>query len=181
MRHASDALLTGIGTILADDPLLTDRSGLPRRKRLCVSFLIRSCAFRLNPGSSKRRKTICWYSLLFLRVQQKRASCKRRASKWFRAKTKNGHIDLTSVFTELGPRDILSVLLEAGPALNGAALAARVVHKLVLFYAPKIAGKSRVPFALAPRLNLPPLRDVRTQQFGPDIAIEAYLQDAYKK
>src|SRR5712692_1135146 len=34
IRHASDALLTGIGTILADDPLLTDRSGLPRRKRL---------------------------------------------------------------------------------------------------------------------------------------------------
>src|SRR5208282_1826652 len=34
MRHASDALLTGIGTIVADDPLLTDRSGLPRRRRL---------------------------------------------------------------------------------------------------------------------------------------------------
>src|SRR6202165_1985679 len=34
MRHASDALLTGIGTILADDPLLTDRSGLPRRRKL---------------------------------------------------------------------------------------------------------------------------------------------------
>ena len=34
MRHASDALLTGIGTILADNPLLTDRSGLPRRRRL---------------------------------------------------------------------------------------------------------------------------------------------------
>src|ERR1700730_8713251 len=39
MRHASDALLTGIGTILADDPLLTDRSGLPRRKRLLRAVL----------------------------------------------------------------------------------------------------------------------------------------------
>src|SRR5207249_11339037 len=98
-----------------------------------------------------------------------------------RTKTKNGRIDLLSVLADLGRREILSVLLEAGPALNGAALAYGIVHKLFLFYAPKIAGDNRVPFAIASKLNLPPLRNVRTQQFGPDIAIEAYLQGACKK
>jgi len=49
MRHASDALVTGIGTILADDPLLTDRSGLPRRKRLLRVIL--DTKLRLPPKS----------------------------------------------------------------------------------------------------------------------------------
>src|SRR5438445_1513476 len=49
MRHASDALLTGIGTILADDPLLTDRSGLPRRRKLLRVIL--DSQLKLSPKS----------------------------------------------------------------------------------------------------------------------------------
>src|SRR5437660_1824882 len=181
MRHASDALLTGIGTILADDPLLSDRSGLPRRKPLLR--VVVDSTLRLSP-QSRIVKTSDDDLLLFAAVpvnSTKAHKLQDAGVELIRAKTKNRHMDLPSVLAELGRREILSVLLEAGPALNGAALAASIVHKLFLFYAPKIAGENRVPFAIASKLNVPPLRDVRTQLFGPDIAVEAYLQDVYNK
>src|SRR5437667_5237637 len=181
MRHASDALLTGLGTILADDPLLTDRSGLPRRKPLLRVVL--DSKLRLSP-QSRIVKTSDDDLLLFTAVpvnSTKAHKLQDAGVELIRAKTKNRRMDLPSVLAELGRREILSVLLEAGPTLNGEALAAGIVHKLFLFYAPKIAGENRVPFAFASKLNLPPLRNVRTQQFGPDIAIEAHLQGACKK
>jgi diaminohydroxyphosphoribosylaminopyrimidine deaminase/5-amino-6-(5-phosphoribosylamino)uracil reductase len=181
MRHASDALLTGMGTILADDPLLTDRSGLPRRRRLLR--LILDSKLRLSPRS-RIVKTSDDDLLVFTAVAKTSAKARKlqdAGAEVIHAKTKNGRIDLCPVLAELGCRNILSVLLEAGPVLNGAALTAGIVHKLFLFYAPKIAGENRVSFALAPKLTLPPLREVRTQLFGPDIAVEAYLQDVYKK
>ncbi len=56
-----------------------------------------------------------------------------------------GHADLRAVIRELGRRQILSVLLEAGAELNGAALQAGIVDKMILFYAPKIMGTGGVP------------------------------------
>ena len=181
MRHASDALLTGIGTILADDPLLTDRSGLPRRERLLRVVL--DSKLRLSP-KSRIVKTSDDDLLVFTAVPVHSAKAHKLQDagvEVIRSKTKSGRIELSSVLAELGRRKILSVLLEAGPTMNGAALAAGIVHKLFLFYAPKISGDNRAPFALAPNLNRPPLRDVRTQLFCQDFAIEAYLQDVYKK
>lgn len=179
MRHASDALLTGIGTIDLDDPLLTDRSGLPRRRRLLRVVL--DTKLSLFPGS--RIVETADDDLL---VFTSEALTSPRARKLIKAgvaivhaKSKEGRLDLESILAELGRREILSVLLEAGPTLNGAALEASIVDKLFLFYAPKIAGDNRVPFALAPKLTVPALRQVRTQQFGPDFAVEAYLRDVY--
>src|SRR5712675_3112437 len=139
MRHASDALLTGIGTILADDPLLTDRSGLPRRKRLLRVIL--DTKLRLPP-KSRIVKTSDEDLLVFTSLpasSPKVRKLQNRGVEVIRAKTKNRCIDLSSVLAELGKREILSALLESGPTLNGAALSAGLVHKLMLFYAPKFA------------------------------------------
>ena len=180
MRQASDALLTGIGTILADDPLLTDRSGLQRRKRLLRVVL--DSKLRLLP-KSRIVETADDDLLVFTTAPLKSAKAQKLQNagvEIVQVKAKGGRLDLRAVLTELGRREILSVLLEAGPTLNGAALAAGIVHKLFLFYAPKIAGQNRVPFALAPGVALPSLRNIRTQGFGPDIALEAYLRDAFR-
>src|SRR5580658_3851751 len=181
MRHASDALLTGIGTALSDDPFFTDRSGLPRRRRLLRVVLDSALSL---PLKSRLVRTADNDLLVFT----SEAANSRKARALEKAgveivslrSRRDRRIRLDAVLAELGRREILSVLLEAGPTLNGAALAAGIVHKLFLFYAPKIAGEARVPFAIAPNLTLPPLQRVRTQSFGPDIAVEAYLQDAYR-
>jgi diaminohydroxyphosphoribosylaminopyrimidine deaminase / 5-amino-6-(5-phosphoribosylamino)uracil reductase len=180
MRHASDALLTGIGTVQSDDPFLTDRSGLSRRRRLLRVVLDSKLSL---PLKSRLVRTADNDLLIFtgeVADSRKARSLQKAGAEVVSIPSRAGRIRLDAVLKELGQREILSVLLEAGPTLNGAALAAGIVHKLFLFYAPKISGETRVPFAIAPNLKLPPLQRIRTQFFGPDVAIEGYLQGGYR-
>src|ERR1700726_1271928 len=97
MRHASDALLTGIGTILADDPLLTDRSGLPRRRRLLRVIL--DSKLRLSPRA-RIVKTADDDLLVFtnepLRAARARA-LQKAGVEIVTMKKRAGHIDLHAV------------------------------------------------------------------------------------
>jgi len=93
-----------------------------------------------------------------------------------RVTARKGKIGLEAVMKELAQREILSVLLEAGPRMNAAALGAGVVHKLVLFYAPKLAGDGRVPFVAKQSDSLPALHLRSFKQFGPDVAMELLVQ-----
>jgi diaminohydroxyphosphoribosylaminopyrimidine deaminase/5-amino-6-(5-phosphoribosylamino)uracil reductase len=179
MRHASDALLTGIGTVLADDPLLTDRSGLPRRKKLMRVIL--DSKLRLSPRLrivKAAEDDLLVFTAASLRSSKARA-LQKSGVELATAKTQAGRIDLEAVLKGLGKRQILSVILEAGSALNGAALAADVVDRVFLFYAPKFSGENRVPFAMAPKLTHGCLQHVKIQQFGPDFAVEGILHDVY--
>jgi len=181
MRHISDALVTGIGTILADDPLLTDRSGLPRRKRLLRVIL--DTKLRLPP-KSRIVQTADDDLLVFTATpldSPKARKLQEKGVELMRVRERRGRIDLNAVLAELGKREILGALFESGPTLNGAALSAGLVHKLMLFYAPTFAGNVGVPFAHMSALAHGPLPNLRVEQFGPDVAIEAYLQDIYRK
>jgi diaminohydroxyphosphoribosylaminopyrimidine deaminase / 5-amino-6-(5-phosphoribosylamino)uracil reductase len=180
MRHASDALITGIGTILADNPLLTDRSGLPRRRRLLRVVL--DSRLRLTPEARIVKTAdddllvVTTTPLTAPRVK----NLQEAGVDVFHVRPSQTGIDLRIVLAELGRREILSALLEAGPKLNGSALSAEIVHKLVLFYAPKIAGSAAVPFAAAPNLEHAHIENLSVRQIGPDIAVEGYLQNVYR-
>ncbi len=176
MRHASDALLTGIGTILADDPLLTDRSGLARRRRLLRVVL--DSKLRLSPKSrivERAEDDLLVFTAASPKSPKSRA-LQKAGVEVLHARNANGKLNIDQVLKELGKREILSVLLEAGPVLNGAALAASIVNKMVLFYAPKIVGETGVPFAKLSKQGLSHLRIRSVQQFGPDVALELVWQ-----
>jgi diaminohydroxyphosphoribosylaminopyrimidine deaminase/5-amino-6-(5-phosphoribosylamino)uracil reductase len=173
MRHSSDALLTGIGTILADNPLLTDRSGLPRRRRLLRVIL--DTRLRLSPKSRIVQTSdddLLVYTSALLKTPKAR-KLQNAGVELIEVKRSRTGLDLGAVLKDLGRRDILSVLLEAGPDLNAAALSAGLVNKLVLFYAPKLAGNTSVPFITSDASAMPPMRVSTIRQIGPDVAIEA--------
>jgi diaminohydroxyphosphoribosylaminopyrimidine deaminase / 5-amino-6-(5-phosphoribosylamino)uracil reductase len=183
MRHSADALLTGIGTVLADDPRLTDRTGEPRRRPLLRAVV--DSRLRL-PLKSKLVKSTRGDVIVFT---TRRVSCpKARALatagvEVIRTRNRRGRVCLDSVLRELGKREILHVLLEAGAELNGAALEADIVDKLALFYAPKIMGTGGVPMAGIPAaswfLKSPVLSNVTVNRYGPDFLVEGYFHDVY--
>jgi diaminohydroxyphosphoribosylaminopyrimidine deaminase / 5-amino-6-(5-phosphoribosylamino)uracil reductase len=183
MRHACDALLTGIGTVLADDPLLTDRTGLPRRRKLLR--VVMDSRLRL-PLRSKLARSADGDVLVFTRAKDdsaKARSLRRAGIEVVRVAGRGSKPDLRAVITELGRRQILSVLLEAGAILNSAALSAGIVDKMRVFIAPKIAEfAGQIPGAknLANGLSsAQQLHSVTMAQFGTDFSVEGYLHDVY--
>ncbi len=166
-RHANDAILTGIGTVLADDPILSDRSNLQRRRRLLRVVLDTQCrtplASRLVESANDdllifcattapndrqralRQRGVRVEALPVLRPEQRAGSGLLLSNDT--VPTARPELDLRAALKRLGELDILSVLLEAGPGLNAAFLNAGLVDKVVLFFAETELGEASIPFA----------------------------------
>jgi diaminohydroxyphosphoribosylaminopyrimidine deaminase/5-amino-6-(5-phosphoribosylamino)uracil reductase len=182
-RHQSDAILVGVGTILADDPLLTDRSGNLRRRPLLRVIL--DSHLRL-PLDSRLVQSVANDVLVFCSFteEEKRSELETRGVRVEQVSPDaDGRPDLHAVLRRLGQFEISSVMIEGGSAVNAAALAAGVVDKLFLYYAPTILGAGSVPFASGASFRGADaalrLKDPRLHRFGNDVAVEGYLRDPY--
>ena len=183
LRHQADALLTGIGTVLADDPRMSDRTGEPRRRRLLRAIVDSHLRMPLRSKLVKSAEA----DVIVLTTQRadstKARALVRAGVEVFRVPSRGGHVDLHAVMRELGCRDILNVLLEAGAELNGAALQAGIVDKMILFYAPKIMGTGGVPMARIPSKwfpKSPALKNISLNTYGPDFVVQGYFHDVYR-
>jgi len=189
LRHEHDALLVGVGTILTDNPLLTDRSGRERRRpllRVIVDSRLRlPLESRLVQDVVAHRRNDV---LLFCASAdpQKKAQLEELG---IRVETvpileTDGLLDLRAILHRLGQLEITSVMIEGGATVNWAALAANVVDKVFLYYAPKIlAGTGSIPFASGAGFRhmgqAAQVKHVRLHRFGEDFAAEGYLRDPY--
>jgi diaminohydroxyphosphoribosylaminopyrimidine deaminase / 5-amino-6-(5-phosphoribosylamino)uracil reductase len=181
LRHQSDAILAGVGTVMADDPLLTDRSGLPRRRKLLRVILD---SYLRIPLTSRVIQTADNDVLVLCSAAEKSAKQALEA-KGIRvqqiAATGGGRPDFAAIVQSLGELEISSLLIEGGALVNGAALASGEVDKVFLYYAPKIFGGDAVPFLGGESLHGKArcLQRFELHRFGGDFALEGYLRDPY--
>ena len=183
LRHHHDALVTGVGTVLADDPLLTDRSGLPRRRPLLRVVL--DSALRLPPDS-KLAQSARGDLLVACSADPPQARARkleRRGVEILRlgSAEQGTRPTWSAVLADLRHREVTSVLLEAGATVNASALESGVVDKVVLFYAPKLlGGQDAVPLfgglGLRSLRDALPVRITELRRIGDDFLVEGYLR-----
>jgi len=184
LRHQHDAILVGIGTILADNPLLTDRSGRPRRRPLLRVIL--DSQLRL-PVDSRLVRSDGSDVVVFTSSadDKKRAQLEERGVRveTLPSASPNGRPNLPAVVRRLGELEITSLIIEGGATTNGAALAAGVVDKVFFYFAPTILGASSVSFTNDANLQhlskVLRVKHLHLHRFGEDFAAEGYLRDPY--
>jgi len=140
LRHDHDAILTGIGTVLADDCLLTDRTALPRGRPLLR--IVMDSQLRL-PLDSKLARSAAGDVLVVTTSassEARRQTAQSRGIQVLVLDGPGGRVDLAGLIEWLGRRGSLSLMIEAGSKLNWTALETGVVDRVFFYYGAKILG-----------------------------------------
>jgi diaminohydroxyphosphoribosylaminopyrimidine deaminase / 5-amino-6-(5-phosphoribosylamino)uracil reductase len=184
LRHASDAVLTGIGTVLADNPLLTDRSDAALSRRRPLLRVVLDTHLR-TPLTSQLILSV-QDDLLILcgstASQERVIALEARGAQVESIPDHAGRLSLPAILATLAERDILSLLLECGSHLNGSFLRQNLVDKAVLIYSETELGDQAIPFAQgipSPYLFEQTLHRITRTTLGTDAFVTGYLHDPW--
>jgi len=181
LRHATDAIMVGIGTIKADNPSLTTRlenvpTKDPLRIILDTKLAMDATARVLQLESDASTILVTGASISATQKKQ----IEQQGADVISVSLKDGRIDLNALMKRLGVMGVTSVLIEGGSRVIASALAAGVVDKINFFYAPKITGgDDGVPICKGPGAAF--IRDcihldnITMRQFDNDMMIEGYI------
>lgn len=149
-RARSCAILTGVGTVLADDPRMNVRDVETSRQPIKV---IVDSALRTPPAA----KVLADGALVIgtVDVPDRRAALEAAGAEVVLLANSNGRVDLAALLVELGRRGINEVHAEAGATMNGALLEAGLVDEWLAYYAPVVLGHAALGL-----FDVPPLADM---------------------
>ncbi len=140
VRHMHDAILTGIGTLLGDDPLLTDRTDRERSRPLLRIVADSTLRIPLDSRMVRSAHDDVAVVTTSASLPERRRKLEDRGVRVLVADGPGGRADLRQVVEYLAREQYRSLMIEAGSKLNWAALEAGVVDKIFFYYAPKILG-----------------------------------------
>ncbi len=148
LRAAAGAVMTGVGTVLADDPSLTVRdAGIDTQGRQPVRVVLDS---RLRMPRSARMLALPGKTLIYCSDDTVRDALIAAGAEVIKIARKGDVIDVAKVLESLAKLQINDLLVEAGPGLAGGLVAEKLVDELVIYQAPHIMGSETIGMFLTP-------------------------------
>lgn len=175
LRHEYDAILVGSNTILVDDPLLTDRSGKPRHKKLVRVVLDNRLQ---TPINSKIVRTAREFPTLLISNSSDEDRIKALEAEGVKIINRNAR-EICAVLKALYDLEIQSILVEGGAKVAGAFIDSRLVDKITFIFSPLIIGGVEAPVAIEGKgassiKQAFKLKDLQTIQYERDLEVTAY-------
>ena len=140
LRSEYDAILVGINTVIADDPMLTDRSGNLRHRSL--TRVILDASLRIST-TSNLVKTAREFPLIIYTASEDFARheiLQNLGVEVIRVAANDGKLSLTEVLKTLVERSLTSIIIEGGATVAGSFVEQKLIDKVTFFFAPKIIG-----------------------------------------
>jgi diaminohydroxyphosphoribosylaminopyrimidine deaminase/5-amino-6-(5-phosphoribosylamino)uracil reductase len=182
IRHNADAILTGIGTVLADDCRLTDRTGLERSRPLLR--IVADSTLRIPLDSQMVAGSNGDLAVLTTSAasEDRRRALEYRGVRVLVFDGPGGRTDLRKLIEYLAGQQYRSLMIESGSKLNWAVLEGGIADKIFFYYAPKIlGGLQSLPVAGGTgrlrRTDAIQFHRVKLHTIPPDeYAVEAYVE-----